>query len=155
MLIVATSPNVKSGDTVSGISGPLIYSFDQFRIVQQETQALVVTESPFASIPEPPGLTADQFSIATFNLENHFDTIDDTGDEAEPKPTAEQLATKQAKLTNTISIVLGCPTLIGIQEVENITLLQELAHEVASACGFTYAIAHQESADVRGIDVAL
>jgi predicted extracellular nuclease len=140
---------------VAGISGPLIYNFDQFKIVQQDTAALTVTESPLATIPDPPTITAEQFTIATFNLENHFDTVDDTGDEAEPKPTAEQLAHKQSKLANAISTVLGCPTFIGIQEVEKATLLLELATAVAPACGFTYAVSHLESADVRGIDVAL
>jgi predicted extracellular nuclease len=148
-------PHVKSGDTVADIGGPLIYHFDQFKIVQQDTNALVVTQSPFLPIPEPPLITADQFTIATFNLENHFDTIDDTGDEAEPKPTAGQIATKQTKLVTTISTILGCPTLIGIQEVENAPLLLDLAEAATSACGFTYAVAHLESADVRGIDVAL
>ena len=148
-------PHVKSEDTVSGIRGPLIYHFDQFKIVQQDTSALTVTQSPFPPIPEPPIITAEQFTIATFNLENHFDTTDDTGDEAEPKPTAEQLATKQTKLAHTISDILGCPTLIGIQEAENATLLLSLADAVAATCGFTYTVTHLESADVRGIDVAL
>jgi hypothetical protein len=148
-------PHVKSGDMVSGISGALIYHFDQFKVVQQDTNALVVTESPFMPIPEPPMITADQFTVATFNLENHFDSIDDTGDEAEPKPTAEQLATKQTKLVTTISTILGCPTLIGIQEVENAALLLDLAEAATPACGFTYAVAHLESADARGIDLAL
>ncbi|MCB8942433.1 MAG: lamin tail domain-containing protein [Ardenticatenaceae bacterium] len=148
-------PHVKSGDTVTGLTGPLIYNFDQFKIVQQETLALNVTASPFPPLPQPPVTTADQFTIATFNVENYFDTIDDTGDEAEPKPTADQLATKQAKLAQTVSTILGCPTLIGIQEVENAALLHDLAELIAPACGFTYAVAHLESADVRGIDVAL
>ena len=148
-------PHVKSGDTINGISGPLIYNFDQFKIVQQDSQGLAVTESPFAPIPVPPTVTADQFSIVTFNVENHFDTIDDTGNDAEPKPTGAQIAIKQAKIVQTINQVLGCPTLIGIQEVEKAILLQDLAQALTSACGFTYAVAHLESADSRGIDVAL
>jgi predicted extracellular nuclease len=148
-----TFPHLKAGDSVTGIVGQLIYNFDLFRIVQQGD--LQVTASPFAPIPAPPTTTADQLTIATFNVENHFDTIDDTGDEAEPKPTADEIASKQTKLAYAIGHTLGCPTLIGIQEIEKASLLQDLAAEAAAACGFTYTVTHLESVDVRGIDVAL
>lgn len=148
-------PHVKTGDQITGLTGPLIYHFDQFKLVQQEPGALVVTAVNTPPIPTPPALSAGQFSVATYNLENHFDEHDDTGDEAEPKPSAVELANKQAKIARQISEVLGCPTLIGVQEVENAAILQTLADLLAPLCGFTYAIAHLESADVRGIDVAL
>jgi predicted extracellular nuclease len=40
-------------------------------------------------------------------------------------------------------------------EVEKETLLVELADLLADTCGFTYDVTHQESADARGIDVAM
>ncbi|MCB9446662.1 MAG: hypothetical protein H6669_20715, partial [Ardenticatenaceae bacterium] len=148
-------PNVKVGDTVTGISGPLIYNFDEFKIVQQVTEDLMVTAVPQPPFPAPPTPAAHQFSIATFNVENHFDSIDDTGSVDEPKPSPEEIAVKQAKLVAAISQTLGCPTLLAIQEVETAVLLEGLAEAAAPACGFTYQVSHQESADVRGIDVAL
>ena len=148
-------PDVKSGDGVDGVVGPLIYNFDEFKIVQQMTGALAVTAVPLPSLPPPPAPAADQFSVATMNVENHFDAIDDTGDAAEPKPDAAAIAAKQAKLAHAIGHTLGCPTLIGVQEVEKEALLLALADEVAPICGFTYTVTHRESADIRGIDVAL
>lgn len=148
-------PDVKVGDQVEGIVGPLIYNFDQFKIVQQQTNDLRVTVADPLPLPEPlrPGL--GQFTIATFNVENYFDLIDDTHTDAEPKPSPAELSIKQAKLTYALSDVLGCPTIVGIIEVEKASLLEELAALTADACGFTYTVNHMESPDARGIDVAL
>lgn len=148
-------PDVKSGDSVSGLVGPLTYHFDQFKIVQQEAADLRVTVAPLPPLPTTPVLTAAQFSIASFNMENYFDGVDDTGSDAEPKLSPAVLATKQAKLAYALAQTLGCPTLVGVQEVENEELLQQLAAQAADVCGFTYTVTHRESADARGIDVAL
>lgn len=158
-------PQVKTGDRVSGLAGPLTYHFDEFKIVQQETAVLDtavldtavlrITEAPLPPPPAPPALTGGQISIASFNLENHFDDVDDTGSAAEPKPSAAQIAVKEQKLAHAIHAVLGCPTLLGAQEVENEALLLSLAQLLAAPCGFVYEVTHRESVDGRGIDVAL
>jgi uncharacterized protein len=148
-------PQVKTGDLISGLRGPLTYHFDQFKIVQQDNEALTVTAVPFPPLPTLPAIQPDQITIATFNLENHFDGIDDTGDEAEPKPSPAEISLRQTKLAHAIGQTLACPTLIGVQEVETGALLTALASELSDDCGFTYAVTHLESADVRGIDVAL
>lgn len=148
-------PHVKTGDRVAGLAGPLIYHFDQFKLVQQETGDLMVTAVPYPPLPAPPDLANDQISIALFNLENHFDAFDDTGLAEEPKLTPAEIARKEAKIVTQISQFLGCPTLLGVQEVENKTLLLSLAQALAEPCGFEYEVTHRESADVRGIDVAL
>ncbi|HFQ94914.1 MAG TPA: hypothetical protein ENK32_12945, partial [Anaerolineae bacterium] len=151
----ADFPNLKVGDTVSGLTGPLTYNFEQFKMVVQEPEKLAVTAAPFPPLPRPPIPAADQFSVATFNVENYFDTVDDTRSSAEPKPRPEELAVKQEKLAYALSETLACPTLVGIQEVENKPLLDTLVEMAAEACGFTYTVTHLESADGRGIDVAL
>jgi hypothetical protein len=45
--------------------------------------------------------------------------------------------------------------MIGIQEVEKASLLQELALLLAGPCGFVYQVTHLETLDTRGIDNAL
>ncbi len=87
-------------------------------------------------------------------MENYFDSVDDTGDDAEPKPTAAELEGKQIKLASALVQVLGCPTVVGVQEVENAGLLEALAARVRSDCGFAYTVVHRDSVDGRGIDVA-
>jgi predicted extracellular nuclease len=148
-------PHVKTGDLVDGLVGPLTYNFDQFKIVQQAGEALTVTAVPLPTPAAAPALADNQISIASFNMENYFDLIDDTGDDAEPKPLALELSLKQQKLAAALTQTLNCPTLVAVQEVEKGTLLDELAQLAAPNCGFTYTVTHLESADVRGIDVAL
>jgi len=148
-------PHVKTGDTTGPLTGVLTFTFDQYRLVTPAEAAIAITPASLPPIPQPPKPASDQFSAATFNLENYFDTVDDTGTPAEPKPSPEELAVKQTKLAYTIGQILGCPTLLAVQEVENGALLADLADLAAPMCGFTYHVVHQESPDARGIDVAL
>ncbi len=147
-------PDVKRGDVVSGLAGPLTYHFDLFKIVVQNPAELAIQSAPLPPLPVLPHLTDSQFSLASFNVENYFDLVDDTGDNAEPKPSPGELALKQEKLAHAISQILGCPTILAIQEVEKGTLLQELAAQLAQPCGFVYVVTHLESPDARGIDLA-
>lgn len=148
-------PAVKSGDAVTGIAGPLTYNFDRFKIVQQDGDGLNVSEAPIKAPAGSRVLSDDEATIASFNLEDYFDTNDDTGSDSEPKPTSDEVNLKRAKLAYQIGIVLNCPTILGVQEVENRPLLIKLAEDVAGTCNFMYEVSHLESADARGIDVAL
>ena len=150
-----TFPQLKVGDEISGAVGPLTYQFDWFRLVHQEANDLHITAAPWPPLPPPPVVEPTQISIASFNLENHFDNFDDTGTEAEPKPSTEQIRQRQEKLAYALGVTLGCPTLVGVQEVENEALLWGLAEAAATYCPFTYDVTHLDSPDVRGIDVAL
>lgn len=150
-----TLPALKSGDAIGGLMGPLTYNFDQYKIVWQEAYPLAITAAPFPPLPQATPLAVGQISVATFNVENYFDTADDTGDAAEPKPTTAELTLKQTKLAHTITQTLQCPTLLAIIEVENAALLEGLALALAEPCGFRYTVSHLESYDGRGIDNAL
>ena len=148
-------PQLKTGDLVAGLVGPLTYHFDQFKIVVQDAATLTLTLAPDQPAPTAPSLQPGQISIASFNMENYFDAQDDTGLAEEPKPLPVEIRLKQTKLAYAISVTLGCPTLIGVAEVEKESLLLELADQLTEVCGFTYSVSHRESADARGIDVAL
>ncbi|MCA9926319.1 MAG: lamin tail domain-containing protein, partial [Anaerolineales bacterium] len=148
-------PQLKTGDRISNIRGPLIYQFDQFKVVQQEPAALHIDQAAWPERPLPLIPTANQISAATLNLENYFDAVDNTGTLAEPKPSEDDIASRQAKFVHLIGNLLGCPTLLGVQEVENEPLLATLAEALTQPCGFRYTISHLDSPDARGIDVAL
>lgn len=148
-------PQVKAGDVVHGLQGPLIYHFDQFKMVHQFTSELEVTAAAVPPLPRAPTAGENELGIATFNLHDFFDAVDDTRSDAEPHPAPEEVQIKQTKLAQTISDALGCPTVLAVQEVENEVLLQSLAQQLEPSCGFRYAVAHRESPDVRGIDLGL
>ncbi|MFW6068716.1 MAG: lamin tail domain-containing protein [Chloroflexota bacterium] len=148
-------PQVKVGDRVHGLQGPLTYHFEQFKIVHQFPEELRLTLSDLPEPPQAPRIGANEASVATFNVYDHFDAKNDTGSDAEPTPTQEEVDLKERKLAQTIAGALHCPTLLAIQEVENDDLLGSLARRLQPSCGFLYDVAHRESVDARGIDLAL
>ncbi len=109
---------------------------------------------------------AKAICIAFYNQENLYDTIDDPKtNDAEFTPTGsnswtwERYQSKLAHMSTVISqigdeFLKGGPTLIGLSEIENRGVLEDLIHtEALKNSG--YGIAHFESPDLRGVDVAL
>lgn len=104
--------------------------------------------------------------VAFYNLENLFDTIDspDTDDrEFLPDGTNQWNSQKYAiKLKNMAEVIgqigdefmTGGPTIIGLAEVENRKVLEDLT-KTPPLKGRGYGIVHFDSPDPRGIDVAL
>ncbi|RCW93747.1 endonuclease/exonuclease/phosphatase family protein [Winogradskyella arenosi] len=106
-------------------------------------------------------------TVAFYNLENLFDTINDTTkyDEASPIMELNEALRGEAykkKLHNMAKVVAdiglsdthNSPAIIGISEVENRQVLVDLLNE-PELIGKDYGIIHFESPDKRGIDVAL
>lgn len=103
------------------------------------------------------------FHVASWNVENLFDTFDDPDnpydDEFLPNnPTTRWTRARfETKLDNLAQVISGMnrgkgPDLLGLQEVENRYVLEELAKKLPS---IPYGIVHYDSPDPRGIDVAL
>lgn len=101
-------------------------------------------------------------SIAFYNLENLFDTEDDPDTYLDEQftPKGEKRWDKeryQSKLTNLAKVISQlandeAPTFLGVCEIENKKVLQDLVNEPAIQAA-NYGIAHIESPDERGIDV--
>ncbi len=104
--------------------------------------------------------------VAFYNLENLFDTVDDTthnDDEFTPLGanayTEEVYADKLDHLSQVISEIGSemtphGPALLGVSEIEKAAVLRDLiSHE--NLAERPYSIIHYESKDWRGIDVAL
>ncbi|SHF00158.1 endonuclease/exonuclease/phosphatase family protein [Dysgonomonas macrotermitis] len=106
------------------------------------------------------------YSAAFYNVENLFDTVDDEGvNDTEFTPTGSKAWTmdKYQKKLNNLAFVMsklakehcpGGPAVIGVAEIENRGVLEDLLKtKEMSAMG--YQIAHYDSPDRRGVDVAL
>lgn len=106
-------------------------------------------------------------TIAFYNLENLFDPFDDPEKLDELSPIMEmdeslRVEAYHGKLKNLARVIseIGeykthqSPTLIGVSELENRKVLEDLINE-PSLRAKNYGIIHYESPDVRGIDVAL
>jgi predicted extracellular nuclease len=148
-------PQLKVGDEVDGLSGPLIYHFEEFKLALQRADELTIEIAPLPGPFAAPLVAPGQFSAATFNLHDHFDSSPDPGAVDAPALSPVEVNDKRTKLADVIAEPLGCPTLLAVQEVENLILLEELASALERHCGFRYVIAHLDSPDERGIDLAL
>ncbi len=103
-----------------------------------------------------------ELALAFYNVENLFDTIDDpfTADDeftpgTEKDWNALRYNDKLSKLGNALSQGQSIqPALIGLCEIENRTVLEDLANTTGLNRG-KYEIVHFDSPDQRGIDVGL
>ncbi len=105
-------------------------------------------------------------TIAFYNLENLFDTINDPNtrdDDFTPDGrdvwTSERYKRKIRHMATVISMIgkskTGAPpVVVGVAEVENRNVLEDLVKDPALA-PYHYGIIHFDSPDRRGIDVAL
>lgn len=138
---------VMVGDEVSHLLGPLAYTYGHYKI---EPIVLPEVKSQVISIPSLPLTRDDEFSIMTWNVENLFDNRDPNPKDP-PKPSKAQYELALDKVANTI-LAAGLPTLIGLQEVENIDVLRAIAARPALA-DTPYQAYLIEGHDSRGIDV--
>ncbi len=105
-------------------------------------------------------------TIAFYNVENLFDTIDDPNtNDAEFLPGGANRWTPQryqAKLENMAKVIAGIgnemvkggPAIIGLSEIENRGVLEDLIN-TPPLKELGYEIVHYDSPDRRGVDVGL
>ncbi len=110
--------------------------------------------------------TSKKIALAFYNLENLFNTTNDVGvldheflPDSDRKWTEKRYDTKIKKLAEVISKISEKdtgepPALVGVAEVENISVLNDLVQSESLAT-YKYGIVHYDSPDERGIDVAL
>lgn len=101
--------------------------------------------------------------VMFYNCENLFDAEDDSlTNDADFLPSGNYNWTKYRywekleRVSKVITAVGGweAPALVGLCEIENRHVLINMAHQ-SSLKSHKYSIAHYESPDIRGIDVAL
>lgn len=138
---------VQVGDIVSGVQGPLAYNYGNYKI-EPLSPPRVESISPRISPLEP--VTGEEFSIATWNVENLFDPL-----EPHPAdlalPSVEEYQRRLRRAANTIQY-MGAPDVVALQEVEHVGVLEDLA-ALSELSGFGYEAYLLEGTDSRGIDV--
>jgi hypothetical protein len=108
-------------------------------------------------------VSGQEFSVMFYNVENLFDTVDDTlknDDEFLPGGERRWTSYRYHKKLNAIARAVAAagewelPALIGLCEVENEEVLKDLIYGTILSAG-NYGIVHRDSPDPRGIDLAL
>jgi predicted extracellular nuclease len=159
---------VAVGDTFKELVGVVDYQFSQYRL-----QPAVDPESLLASRQGKPGVGIDpvratkngEVSIASFNVENFFDALDDPDKADNPILTAEEIDIKATKLTLAIVDELRCPDIIVLVEIKEALVINgdadghvpgtevtALAPRLA-ARGCPYRVVSREASDDRSIEV--
>lgn len=135
------------GDQISELRGLIAFRFGLYRLGLLQSPALMAGNRDATVVNFPCGL-----SVATFNLRNFFDPIDDP-DKSDSVVSGPEYLRRLKKIATAIHAALGEPVLIALQEVENRDVLADLVSrtELNSA----YGLILEEGPDERGIDVAL
>ncbi len=158
LLVGATKLEVTSGATLTNVTGVLDYTFRCYTLLPlagNQTQASIAGNIAATSVPEA---AANEFTVASFNLERFFDTTDDPG-VTDVALTPDGFNRRLQKASLSIRNVLRMPDIIGVEEIENLTTLQTLASKINSdavAAGQSdpkYVAYLEEGNDPGGIDV--
>jgi predicted extracellular nuclease len=136
------------GGATFDATGPLGYSFGDYQILPV-TLSLTNPTLPRGVRLRAPG----EFTVATQNFYRIYDTADDPAKDDDVF-TAQEYADRLNKASLQVREVLGAPDILGVQEVENITVLEDLAAEIAAADPtLNYTAVLEEGWDIGSIDV--
>ena len=146
---------VTVGSTATAIGG-LGYSYLDYRILPS---VLEVEIAEFSARPVRER-DAGEFTIATQNVENFFDTTNDPnrrdnyGEDYTPADEAEYQL-RLSRLSEHIRVNLGAPDILAIQEIEGSRALTDLIFQInADDSSLRYAGCIFEGEESRGIDSA-
>jgi hypothetical protein len=138
---------VKTGDQVGDLLGPLAFTYDNFKVQPIVTPTVL---SDATTLPTVTPVGPNEFSVATLNVENFFDLLPPHPSSPEP-PDLAAYRLKVAKAAATIQ-AMGAPTIVGLQEVENLGVLEDIV-EAPELADYGYVPVLVEGFDSRGIDV--
>lgn len=148
--------DVGFGAVVTGLVGPLDYSFRTYTILPDPGASIGVAGGPTATAVAP--ATGKEFTVGSYNLERLFDTVNDPGI-GEPVPTPAAFDMRLNKASLGIRNSLQMPDVLGVVEVENLTTLQALAARISADAVAAlqpdpqYDAYLVEGNDIGGIDV--
>ena len=97
-----------------------------------------------------------EFTIGSLNLFRLFDDVDDPqdGDRNDAVVSSAEYQRRLTKFSAYIRTVLDAPDILSVQEVESLTVLQDLADQIAfDDPGIVYTAALEEGNDIGTIDV--
>ena len=152
----ATAIDVSTGAILTNVVGPLDYGFRTYTIIPDAATPPSVTAN---ALPRPvPKQTFNELTVASFNMQRFFDTVDDPGT-SDPVLTLVAFNKRLAKASLIIRNFIRTPDVIGVTELENLTTLQAVATQVnndavtAGQPNPNYQAYLVEGNDVGGIDV--
>ncbi|MFX1603020.1 MAG: endonuclease/exonuclease/phosphatase family protein [Promethearchaeota archaeon] len=145
--------NTRTGNIVRNLYGPLDYTYDEYKVLPSPDNPPEVEPGWWAESDYVPDLgLSGGLTVATYNMYNLFDEIDDPDlDDTVNDPEVVELQLSKHALA--IHDLLQMPDLIAVQEVENFEILERLANTdpIAGA----YGVVLIEGPYYRAVDVGL
>lgn len=155
-ILGVAAPVVTTGAVMTDVTAVVDYGFRTWTLLP--TLPLIPSGTASGTAARPPA--AGELTVASFNVQRLFDTVNDPAI-GEPVLTPVAYDRRLAKLSMAVRQYLHAPDIIGIQEAENLTVLQDLAARIdvdAAAAGQPapgYQAFLVEGNDVGGIDVGV
>ena len=124
----STALDLTSNVVLTNVGGPLDFRFRAYTILTEPASPPTAT-TPNMTVTAVRSATAEEFTVASFNMERFFDTVNDPG-VSDVALTATAFDNRLNKASLAIRHVLQSPDIIGVEEVENLTTLQAVAAKV-------------------------
>lgn len=153
MLPALTNAELAGGTRFSAV-GVIGFDFGDYEFWPT---ALDIVDGSNTVVRPVPAAASDELTLGSFNAFRLCDEFANTTSRCSANDAMELDAARVAHEIGQISAylreVLGSPDVIGLQEVENVDVLQRLAAKIAEDGGPTYSAHLIEGNDVGGIDV--
>jgi predicted extracellular nuclease len=124
--------NLTSNTTLTNLAGVMDFSFGSPEILIDAATRPAISGGV---VPQPvPAQASNEFTVASFNMERFYN---DKADADNPGSTAvvvtpEAYQRRLTKASLAIRAILNTPDIIGVQEVENLAVLTDLANKISS-----------------------
>jgi hypothetical protein len=128
----APAINLTSNATLTGVAGVMDMSFGSPQIILDKATRPIVTG---LMTPTPiPVQAPNEFTVASFNMERFYnDAVDaDNPGSSVVKVTTAAYQRRLTKGSLAIRNILNFPDILGVQEIENINVLTDLANKISS-----------------------
>jgi parallel beta-helix repeat protein len=152
-----TALDVAAGTIITNLVGELDYSFRAYTVLPEPANPPTVGTQPGpTAVPTP---LPSELTVASFNMERFFDTVNDPST-SDPVLTTSAYNRRVAKASLIIRTLQHYPDVIGVEEMENLSTLQNVAAQVNSDAvnldslpNPQYVAYLIEGSDIGGIDV--
>lgn len=149
-MIGAVALELASGQTIGALTGVMDYGFRFYTFLPDPGQSPTISPAPAPNSAAPAG--ASDFTVATYNLQRFYDTVNDPAT-SDTVLTAAAFANRLTKASLQIRQNLGAPDIVAVVEMENLTTLQALATQIQTDGGPAYTASLIDGNDPGGIDV--
>ncbi|MFK8011392.1 MAG: lamin tail domain-containing protein [Marinicellaceae bacterium] len=139
-----------AGGTEVSIKGIFGFEFDEYEIWPSEITVINENVVP-GSVRDN---SAMEVTVASANLFRFFNDVNDPGQaDDDTVLTTQEYQLRLTKLSKYFREDLKAPMIIGLQEIENIDVLNDLATQIEADGGPAYTAELIEGNDIGGIDV--